>query len=67
MEQKKLLVNYFSVFECVGHVRVPDARRSKLECKCVSYILLGVNSELKGYKMFDPISKKIIVSRNVVF
>jgi hypothetical protein len=30
-------------------------------------VLLGVSDESKAYRLFDPISKKIIVSRDVVF
>lgn len=64
---EKPSVEYFRVFGCVGHVHIPDARRTKLEDKSVSYVLLGVSDESKGYRMFDPIAKKIIVSRDVVF
>lgn len=30
-------------------------------------VLLGVSDESKGYIFFDPVSKKIIVSRDVTF
>ena len=30
-------------------------------------MLLGVSVESKGYRLFDPIVKKVVVSRDVVF
>ncbi|RDX87257.1 hypothetical protein CR513_31318, partial [Mucuna pruriens] len=29
--------------------------------------VLGVSKESKGYKLYDPISKRVVVSRNVIF
>lgn len=55
---EKPSVEYFRMFGCVGHVHIPNARRTKLEDKSVSCVLLGVSDESKGYKMFDPVAKK---------
>lgn len=63
----KPTIAYFRVFKCVAHVHVPDQNRSKLDDKSVKCVLLGVSDESKAYRLFDPVSKKIIVSRNVVF
>lgn len=63
----KPTVEHFKVFGCVGHVHVPEKQRSKLEDKSKKCILLGVSEESKGYRMYDPIGGKIIVSRDVVF
>lgn len=60
-------VNYFQVFDCVSHVHVPDQKRSKLDDKSKICILLGVRDESKAYRLYDPITKKIVVSRDVVF
>lgn len=60
-------VEHFRVFGCVGHVHVPDARRTKLENKSLSCVLLGVSEESKAYRLYDPISKKIVISRDVIF
>ncbi|KAB2605263.1 hypothetical protein D8674_004980 [Pyrus ussuriensis x Pyrus communis] len=60
-------VNYFRIFGCISHVHVPDNRRIKLDNKSQKCIFLGVSDESKAYRLFDPISQKIIVSRDVVF
>ncbi|RVW18436.1 Retrovirus-related Pol polyprotein from transposon TNT 1-94 [Vitis vinifera] len=60
-------VDYFRVFGCLSHVHVPDSKRTKLDDKSFSCVLLGVSEESKAYRLYDPISQKIIISRNVVF
>lgn len=39
----------------------------KLDAKSLKCVLLGVSEESKAYRLFNPISNKIIVSRDVVF
>lgn len=60
-------MNYFRIFGCISHVHVPDNRRVKLDNKSLKCIFFGVSDESKAYRLFDPISQKIIVSRDVVF
>lgn len=60
-------VDYFRVFGCLAHVHVPDQRRTKLDDKSLQCVLLGVSDESKAYRLFDPIARKIIVSRDVSF
>ncbi|RVW39030.1 Retrovirus-related Pol polyprotein from transposon TNT 1-94 [Vitis vinifera] len=60
-------VDYFRVFRCISHVHVPDSKRTKLDDKSFSCVSLGVTEESKAYKLYDPISQKIIISRDVVF
>ncbi|XP_034674326.1 uncharacterized protein LOC117905532 [Vitis riparia] len=60
--------NYlFQSFGCISHVHVPDSKRTKLDDKSFSCVLLGVSEESKAYRLYDPISQKIIISRDVVF
>lgn len=60
-------VEHLRVFGCVCHVHVPDVRRTKLEDKSFSCVLLGVSEESKGYRLYDPVGKKIVISKDVVF
>lgn len=63
----KYIVKYFRVFGCLAHVHIPDQKRIKLDDKSIRCVLLGVDDESKAYRLFDLVSKKIIVSRDVVF
>ncbi|GJU04879.1 retrovirus-related pol polyprotein from transposon TNT 1-94 [Tanacetum coccineum] len=63
----KPVIDYFRVFGCVAHAHVPDQKRSKLDDKSRKCVLLGVSDESKAYRLYDPVSKKIIVSRDVIF
>lgn len=60
-------VGYFKVFGCIGHVHIPDQRRTKLDDKSIKCVLLGFSSESKAYRMYDPVKKKIHTSRDVAF
>lgn len=63
----KPYVDHFRIFGCISHVHVPDSRRIKLDDKSLKCIFFGVSEESKAYRLFDPVSQKVIVSRDVVF
>jgi len=60
-------VKHFRVFNCIAHVHVPGSNRTKLDDKSLSCVLLGVSEESKAYRLYDPTSQRIIISRDVVF
>ncbi|CAJ2647282.1 unnamed protein product [Trifolium pratense] len=60
-------VKHFKIFGCLAFVHVPDAQRKKLDNKSTKCIHLGVSEESKAYKLYNPIDRKIIISRDVVF
>ena len=64
---EKPVVGYFRVFGCVAHVHIPNQNRSKLDDESRRCVLLGVSDETKAWRLYDPISKKIIVSKDVDF
>jgi hypothetical protein len=44
---------------------MPDPKRTKLDDKSKKYIFIGYNEKSKVYKLYDPIEKKSMVSRDV--
>lgn len=60
-------VEHFRVWGCLSHVHVSDSKRIKLDAKSLKCILLGISEESKAYRLFDPVSQKIVVSRDVIF
>jgi hypothetical protein len=60
-------VHYFKVFGCLAYAHVTDLQRKKLDPKSIKCVHLGISEESKAYKLYDPIAKKIIVSRDVIF
>lgn len=63
----KPFIDHFRVFGCVSHVHIPDAKRTKLENESFSCVFLGVSEESKVYRLYDPIAKRIVISKDVIF
>jgi len=60
-------VSYFRTFGCIGYVYIHNQQRRKLDDKSTKCVLLGVSEESKVYKLYDPVKKKILISRDVKF
>ena len=55
------------VFGCRAFVHVPKDERKKLGSKCKKCILLGYGTTTKGYRLYDPLKKRVLFSRDVIF
>ncbi len=55
------------MFGCIAYVHVPDEKRSKLDPKAEKCIFIGYSLKQKGYRCFNPSTRKLQVSRDVVF
>ena len=64
---RKPNVSHLRVFGSIGYVHVPDQERSKLDDKSKKHIFFGYDQRSKGYKLYNPTTGKVIVSRDVEF
>lgn len=64
---KKLSVEHFKVFGCIGYVHIPAQMRAKLDARSHKCVFLGISQESKAYRLYGPIFKKIVISRDVIF
>ena len=64
---KDVSYKHLKVFGCRAYVHIPKDERSKLDDKCKPCIFLGYGHEEFGYRLYDPVEKKVIRSRDVVF
>ncbi|PRQ23286.1 putative RNA-directed DNA polymerase [Rosa chinensis] len=60
-------IQHMRVFGCIAFAHVPDHIRKKLDDKADKCIFIGYSTVTKGYKLYNPKTKKVIVSRDVTF
>jgi hypothetical protein len=64
---KDIFYDHLRVFGCRIFVHMHKDERSKLDSKTKECIFLGYENGEFGYKLWDPIEKKLVRSRDVVF
>ena len=60
-------VSHLKVFGCVAYAHIPDELRRKLDKKGQKCIFVSYSEFTKAYKIYDPIPRKAIISRDVQF
>ncbi len=61
--KKKHDVNNLRVFGCEAYLHVPDEKRKKLDKKSIPCIFVGYPNDSKGYRLYNLIADKMILSR----
>ena len=64
---KEVSYDHLRVFGCKAFVHIPKDERSKLDVKTRQCVFIGYGLDEFGYRFYDPILKKVIRSRDVVF
>ncbi|KAM1032295.1 hypothetical protein ACFX2I_035891 [Malus domestica] len=59
-------IAHLKVFGSICYVHTPSELRHKLEAKSIKGVFVGYAKCEKGYRIFDPLSKRLILSRDVV-
>ncbi|VFQ61773.1 unnamed protein product [Cuscuta campestris] len=64
---KEVSYDHLRVFGCKDFVHVPKDERSKLDVKTRQCIFVGYGHDEFGYRLYDPVEKKLVRSRDVIF
>ena len=64
---KRPQVDGLRVFGCQAFVHIPKDERKKLDSKSRRCIFWGYGVTTKGYRLYDPMKKKVCYSRDVIF
>lgn len=64
---KEVSYKHLRVFGCRAFVYIPKDERSKFDVKSKQCIFLSYGHKNFGYRLYDPIEKKMVRSRDVVF
>ena len=66
---RKPNVSHLRTFGCVAHVKTAEPHLSKLADRSTKMVFIGYerNSGTKAYRFYDPHTKRLRVSRDVVF
>ncbi|KAL0453571.1 UNVERIFIED_CONTAM: Retrovirus-related Pol polyprotein from transposon TNT 1-94 [Sesamum latifolium] len=65
--ERKPAVGHFRIFRCIAYADIPDEKRKKLDDKAEKCVFLRVSETSKAYKLFNPLTKKIVIRRDVIF
>ncbi|KAI5324312.1 hypothetical protein L3X38_033385 [Prunus dulcis] len=60
-------VAHLKVFGSVCFVHKPKESREKLDAKSTRGVFVGYETCEKGYRVFDPVTRKLLLSRDIVF
>ena len=64
---RKPLVSHLRVFGCTAYTHVPKERRTKLDDTAKPFIFTGYDVDAKAYRVYDPATQRISISRDVRF
>lgn len=67
LKGRKPNLEHVRVFGCLSYARTEAVGRKKLDDRSRSLVHLGTEPESKAYQLFNPTTRKIIISRDVVF
>ena len=64
---QKHFVGYLRIFGCIAYAHIPSHMTQKLDNKSQKCIFVGYGEERKAFKLFDPHTKHVFFSRDVIF
>lgn len=67
LDKNKPSLYHLRVFGCSCFVLVLGEQRKKLEAKSTKVMFIGYSPTQKGYKCYDPVTRRVFVSGDVKF
>jgi len=58
---------HLRIFGCDSYALIPKNEHSKLDPKSKCYVFVQYDYAVKGYRLWDPTSRKNVSSRDVTF
>lgn len=65
--RKKPYVSHLKVFCYIAYALINSQSRHKFDKKTTKCIFVAYSSQSKAYRLYNPLSGKIVASKNVVF
>jgi hypothetical protein len=60
-------LGHVKIFGCLAHVKNTAPHPKKLDYRSSKMMYLGVAEESKAHRLYDPVQKRVVVSRDVIF
>ena len=60
-------ISQLRIFGCVAYAHVPEEMKRKLDDRSQKCIFVWYSEESKAYRLYNPITKKYVINRDVVF
>nr|GEV10584.1 zinc finger, CCHC-type [Tanacetum cinerariifolium] len=67
IKQRKPNLENLRVFGCIAYAKVPSQRLTNLDDRSTKMVYLGNEQGSKAYRLFDPTTQRVCVSRDVTF
>ena len=67
LKNKKPNVDHLRIFGCVSYAKVDTPHLKKLDDRSRALVHLGTEPGMKPYRLYDPITRRVIVNRDVIF
>ena len=67
LKNNKPNVDHLRIFGCVGYAKVDTLHLKKLDDRSRALVHLGTEPGMKPYRLYDPITRRVIVNRDVIF
>ena len=67
LKGRKPSISHIKIFGCMAYAKKDAGQLRKLDDRSEAAVHLGIEPGSKAYRLYNPTSKKIIVSRDVIF